>query len=121
MYRVLSTSRNVRLLLDRNSVLALAGFSVVSPKRPEEAPLLASQEAVDAVVIGHSVDSKTRKGIITELRRLCPGCLICFVYAAPDDGKEPLADVSLDVTKGPEPLIMFLEDRLPKKSPATQL
>jgi len=121
MYRVLSTSRNVRLLLDRNSGLALAGFSVVSPKRPEEAPLLASQEAVDAVVIGHSVDSKTRKQIITELRRLSLGCLICFVYAAPDTEGEPLADVSLDVTKGPEPLIVFLEDRLRKKRPAMQL
>jgi hypothetical protein len=121
MYRVLSTSRNVRLLLERNSILALAGFSVVSPKRPEEAPLLASQESVDAVVIGHSVDSTTRKNIITDLRRLCPGCLICFVYAAPETEGERLADVSLDVTKGPEPLIVFLEDRLPGKSPATQL
>jgi len=114
MYRVLSISRNVRLLLDRNSILALAGFSVISPKRPEEAPLLASQETVDAVVIGHSVDSATRKMLIKELRRLCPGCLICFVYAAPESEGEPLADVSLDVTKGPEPLIVFLEDRLPK-------
>src|SRR5579863_9633021 len=109
MYRVLSISRNVRLLLDRNSVLALAGFSVVSPKHPEQAPLLASQEAVDAVVIGHSVDSTTRKTIISELRRLCPGCLVCFVYAAPETEGEPLADASLDVTTGPEALILFLE------------
>ena|ERR1700751_2665144 len=121
MYRVLSISRNVRLLLERNSILALAGFSVVSPKQPEDAPLLASQEAVDAVVIGHSVDSATRKNIIADLRRLCPGCLVCFVYATPETEGEPLADVSLDVTKGPEPLIVFLEDRLPKKVPATQL
>jgi hypothetical protein len=120
MYRVLSTSRNVRLLLSRNSVLALAGFSVISPKSPEAAPLLASQESVDAVVIGHSVDSKTRKKIIAELRRLCPDCLICFVYQQPDNGKEPLADVSLDVTKGPEPLILFLQERLPRENSATQ-
>ena len=94
MYRILSISRNVRLLLSRNNTLALAGFSVVSPKHLEQAPLLAGQEAVDAVVIGHSVDSKTRQKIITELRRLCPGCLICFVYEKPDEGTESLADIS---------------------------
>lgn len=121
MYRVLSISRNVRLLLARNSILALAGFSVVSPKTPEEAPLLASQEAVDAVLIGHSVDSEMRKNVIAELRRLCPGCLICFVYEKPDEGKEPLADASVDVTDGPEPLIRLLEGSLPREKPATQL
>lgn len=111
----------MRLLLSRNSVLALAGFSVISPKSPEEAPLLASREQVDAVVIGHSVDSETRKRIIAELRRLCPACLICFVYELPDEGKEPLADVSLDVTKGPDALVNFLEERLPRKNPSTQI
>ena len=94
---------------------------MVSPKAPEDAPLLASHEAVDAVVIGHSVDSNTRKSAIAELRRLCPGCLICFVYVLPDEGVEPLADISLDVTNGPEPLIRFLEERLPREKSATQL
>lgn len=84
MYRVLSTSRNVSLLLSRNGSLAMAGFSVISPKRPEDAPQLASNERVDAVVIGHSVDAPTRKKLISELRGVCPGCLICFVYVSPD-------------------------------------
>jgi hypothetical protein len=114
MYRVLSISRNVSLLLSRNDSLAIAGFSVVSPKRPEEAPQLASHEHVDAVVIGHSVAPSTRRKLISELRRLCPGCLICFVYVSPDEGEEPLADFCLDVTKGPEPLIMALQERLPR-------
>ncbi len=78
--------------------------------------MLASHEDVDAVVIGHSVDADTRKTLITELRRVRPGCLICFVYEKPDEGTEPLSDVSLDVTKGPEPLITFLQDRLPRTS-----
>jgi len=121
MYRILSISRNVRLLLSRNNILALAGFSVISPKHPEQAPLLASQEAVDAVVIGHSIEPATRREIIADLRRLRPSCLICFVYTVPDGGKEPLADVSLDVTNGPEPLIAFLQERLPRQKPATQL
>ena len=115
MYRILSTSRNVHLLLSRNNSLAMAGFSVISPKQPEDAPQLASHEQVDAVVIGHSVDAVTRKKLIFELRRLCPGCLICFVYVSPDTGEEPLADFSLDVTKGPEALIMALQERLPSR------
>jgi predicted phosphodiesterase len=121
MYRVVSISRNVRLLLARNNVLALAGFSVISPKAPEQVTLLTSQEDVDAVVIGHSVDPETRKNIIRDLRRLCPGSLICFVYEEPDTAGEPLADVSLNVTKGPEPLILFLQARLPKDNSAMQL
>jgi len=114
MYRVLSTSRNVRLLLSRNNVLALAGFSVISPKHPEQSAILAAQENVDAVVIGHSIDAELRKSIIAELRVACPQCLICFVYEAPDTSGEPLADVSLDVTNGPEPLIVALQERLPR-------
>jgi len=114
MYRVLSTSRNVGLLLSRNSVLAMAGFSVISPRYPEETPALAAQEEVDAVVIGHSVDAALRSSLISELRQISPHCLICFVYATPDTAGEPLADVSLDVTNGPEPLILALQQRLPK-------
>ena len=121
MYRILSTSRNVQLLLFRNNALAMAGFSVISPKHPEQAPILAAQEEVDAVIIGHSVDSATRRQLIVELRRWCPRCLICFVYQLPDEGKEPLADASLDVTKGPDPLITFLEERLPRNKSATQI
>jgi hypothetical protein len=121
MYRILSISRNVHLLLARNDILAVAGFSVVSPRTPEQAPLLAAQEKVDAFVIGHSVDGPTRRGLITELRRLCPDCLVCFVYEKPDDGNESLADVSLDVTKGPEPLVTFLRDRLPRQQSSVQI
>jgi hypothetical protein len=117
MYRVLSISRNVRLLLDRNQVLALAGFSVVSPKHPEQAPLLASQQNVDAVVIGHSIEASQRRTIIAEVRRRCPHCLIGFVYAAPDTAGEPLADFSLDVSDGPEPLVLELQERLPRTGP----
>ena len=68
MYRVLSISKNVHLLLSRNDILAVAGFSVISPKEVEQAPALAAQEKVDAVVIGHSVEPSLRQEIITEVR-----------------------------------------------------
>lgn len=115
LYRILSTSRNVRLLLARNSVLAMAGFSVISPRVPEQAPALAAQERVDAVIIGHSIDIELRRSLIAELRTLCPDCVICFVYQTPDTEGESLADVSLDVTTGPEPLVLALQERLPRE------
>jgi DNA-binding NtrC family response regulator len=114
MYRVLSISRNVRLLLTRNDILALAGFSVISPKHAEEAAALAAQEQVDAVIIGHSLDVRLRQSLIADIRRLRPQCIVCFVYAAPDQAGEPLADLSIDVTSGPEPLVLALQERLPR-------
>jgi hypothetical protein len=114
MYRVVSVSCNVSSLLSRNSILAIAGFTVVSPRYPDQTPALAAQEQVDAVVIAHSVDAHVRRRIIGELRRILPDCVICFVYAAPDKTREPLADVSIDVTHGPEPLILALQERLPR-------
>lgn len=51
--------------------------------------------------------------IISEVRRICPHCLIAFVYAG-EPQEEPLADVSLDVTRGNDPLVHWLEDRLPR-------
>ncbi len=115
MYRILSISENVRLLLARNDILAVAGFSVISPKHPEQAVMLAAREQVDGVVIGHSVESRVRAWLIRDLRRVCPNCVICFVYAAPEKTGEPLADISVDVTGGPEPLITALQDRLPER------
>ncbi len=76
--------------------------------------MLAKEERADAVVIGHSVERSVRKSIIRRLRRTLPDCVICFVYAAPDTSGDPLADVSLDVTRGPEQLIVALQERLPR-------
>jgi len=103
------------LLLERNNIFALAGFTVISSRAPEQGPMLAAQQDVDAVIIGHSVRPHTRKTLIMDLRRVCPDCLICFVYAAPETKGEPLADVSLNVSSGPESLVRYLQDRLPRE------
>ena len=68
MFRIITVSRNVALLLERNDVLAMAGFNVISPRYPEQAPTLAEQEQPDAVVIGHSVEPMVRRWLIRELR-----------------------------------------------------
>ena len=117
MYKIVSVSRNTRLLLERNDTLALAGFRVVSPRFPEHAPFLAFEQKVDAVVFGHSVEPKVRRTAIAMLRKLCPDCVIVFVYTGPKQ-EEPLADCSLDVTHGNEPLIEALQDWLPEVSAA---
>ena len=94
--------------------LALAGFTVVSPRTPEEAPLLAAEGRIDAAILGHSVEPEKREALIREIRRISPGCLIVFVYVSPDEATEPLADISLDVTHGPESLIIALYRKLPR-------
>ncbi len=122
MYKVVSVSRNTRLLMQRNDTLALAGFRVISPRVPEQAPFLAYEQQVDAVIIGHSVEPDMRKTIVEMLKRLRPHCIIVFVYVG-EQQSEPLADVSLDVTNGNEPVVAFLQDRLPRKhaaDPATR-
>ena len=114
MYRILSVSRNTSLLLRRNDALAMAGFSVVSPKTPGEAPFLAMQRNVDAIVIGHSVLPSERAVAIQAVRRVCPACVVIFVYLADESQPEALADVSIDVTHGAEVLISELQTRLPR-------
>lgn len=117
MYRILSVSRNTRLLLERNDTLALAGFRVVSPRTPEQAPYLAFEQSVDAVIIGHSVEADMRKTIIEIVRRLRPECVIAFVFVGSTQ-EEPLADFSLDVTRGNQALIHELQKRLPREKAA---
>ena len=99
MYNILSVSRNTRLLLSRNDTLALAGFRVISPRTPEEAPFLALQQDVEAIIVGHSVEPEVRKTLIYAIRHLCPQCLVFFVYVG-ESQEERLADASIDVTAG---------------------
>ena len=113
MYNILSVSRNTRLLLSRNHTLAIAGFRVISPRTPEEAPFLALQQKVEAVVLGHSVEPEVREPLIYAIRHLCPDCLVLFVFTG-EGQEEPLADASIDVSKGNEPLVRELQRRLPR-------
>ncbi len=113
MPRLLSISRNPRLLATRNDALALAGFTVVSPRVPEQALLLLHQEHFDAVILGHSVEPELRKQLISSIRDASPDLPIAFVFLpAEDPGKEPLADFVVDISHGPMALLQALGDRL---------
>lgn len=117
MYNVLTVSRNTRLLMARNDTLALAGFRVVSPRIPEEAPFLALQQKVDAVIVGHSVEPEVRATLIEAIRRVCPRCTVLFVYTGEGE-VEPAADISLDVSRGNETIITYLQTRQPRMAAA---
>ncbi len=106
--RILSISNNVALLITRNDALAVAGYSVASPRHPEDAPLLFRQEPFDAVLIGDSVPPPVRRQIIKELHEHDESVPIIYVFADPRRDKEPHADMCVDVTRDPEELLKAL-------------
>ena len=112
MYTILTTGRDTNLLLRRNDELALAGFRVVSPRRAEEAPSLALQLHVDAVVIGATVEQPARAVLIEQIRKLIPHTLLVCMYSTPESSADPRADISLDVNQGMQPLIEALRSHL---------
>ena len=107
--RILTVSHNLSLLLLRNDSLAIAGHTVVSPRRSEDVPLLLLQQPIDAMVIGHSVLPAERQPLIQAVRRLRSSMPIIFVYTKPDPGAEPMADQCIDVTEGSGPLVAALD------------
>ncbi len=117
MPRIISVSQKTGLRITRDATLAAAGSTVISPRTPEEAPLLVRQQLVDAVVIGHSVEAEERKRIIPAIRQACD-CPIVFVYIRSESPKEALADVCVDVTDGNAALVRALEELLLKKKTA---
>ena len=112
MYRIVSVSNNVRLLINRNDALAVAGYSVISPRTPRETPLLVRRERVDAVVIGHSIPPDERERLIADIRLAAPKVPIIFVYQRPGGAPDANADASVDVTDSPAPLIQYLTFKL---------
>lgn len=108
MPRILSVGEKTTRLLSRNNALTAAGYSVATPRRPEEAPLLLRQDRFDAVVIGHSVPNPLRAQVIQELKAAAPQVPVIFVFASPlaDDGEG--ADFSVDVSDGPIELLRKL-------------
>ncbi|HSE47667.1 MAG TPA: hypothetical protein VLA96_00505 [Terriglobales bacterium] len=109
--RILSISSNIGLLLTRNDLLAVAGYSVASPRRPQDAPILFSAEHFDAVLIGDSVPPRVRKELIEYFRRHSD-VPVLYVYADPRRPDEPLADECVDVSGDPQPLLRAIEHHI---------
>ena len=99
------------LLLTRNDLLAVAGYSVASPRRPEDAPTLFNAERFDAVLIGDSVPPRVRKHLIEQFRQNSD-VPILYVYVDPRRPDEPLADECVDVAGDPQPLLQAIEHHI---------
>src|SRR5581483_222873 len=106
--RVLSISRNPRLLATRNDALAIAGYSVASPKKPLDAIEQFGRSQFDAVIIGCSVQPELRNKLIRRLRELKPNLPIVFAHAA-ESQDEPLADVTVDAEEDPIAVLRALD------------
>ncbi len=76
--RLLSVSRSTPLLIGRNDMLALAGYSVASPREPLDAVLLLQHEDYLAVLIGHSVLPEEAEAIAAKAKSLRIASI--FVY-----------------------------------------
>ena len=110
--RILSISTNYGLLITRNDLLAVAGYSAASPRLPENAGLLFSKDKFDAVLIGDSIPPPQRRRIIAELRDQDENVPILYVYADVANASEPLADQCVDVSGDPEPLLNAIETHI---------
>ncbi|MBV9610122.1 MAG: MEDS domain-containing protein [Acidobacteria bacterium] len=111
--RILSVSTNTRMLITRNDTLAVAGYSVASPKEPEEAAFMLATQPFDIVVIADSVRQRKRAALIPALRAIRQDVPIVYVHAGEDPAVESLADLSVDVSSGPVALIAALQKRSP--------
>ncbi len=102
--KILSVSRERGTMLARNDALAIAGFSVSSPKTPEEAiPILLTTD-IDVILLGHSIPKAERKTLAAQFRALRPKVPIIVLFDEhPDEDEE--ADAFVPLRAGPEVLI----------------
>ncbi len=108
--RILSLSKNTRLLISRNDMLAAAGYTVSSPRDPEDALELLAGGNFDVVICGHSIRNPRRNKLMKEIRARYPNLPIVFLYAAPERADDStVADISVDVTE-PTNLVRALKD-----------
>ena len=103
--KILSVSRSTPLLIGRNDMLALAGYSVSSPRQPLDAVRLLEHDGYLAVLIGHSVYPEEARVIAAKATEM--GVPTIFVYlgrvAIPE-----WADLAVETDSGIPQLLNFL-------------
>lgn len=106
--RLLSVSRSTPLLIGRNDMLAIAGYSVSSPREPLDALILLQHEDFRAVLIGHSVLPEEAATIAAKASVLrIPVIFIFQGRVAPPDW----ADIAVDNDSGMGRLMDFLDQK----------
>ena len=102
--KILSVSRERSILLSRNGALAIAGFSVSSPRNPEEAIHILRSAKIDVIVLGHSIPKTERMALAAQFRSVKPGVpIIVLLEGKPEEGET--ADAFVPLRAGPEVLI----------------
>ena len=102
--RILSVSRDRTILLSRNDALAIAGFSVSSPKQPEEAVHILLSSEIDVIVLGHSIPKAERMALSEQFRAVKPQVPIVVLFEGQPEEDEQ-ADAFVPLRAGPEVLI----------------
>ncbi len=102
--RILSVSRDKSYLLPRNDALAIAGFSVSSPKEPGEAVHILLSTDVDVIVLGHSIPKAERMALTAQFRTIRPQVPVIVLFDKKPDEDES-ADAFVPLRAGPEVLI----------------
>jgi hypothetical protein len=103
--RLLSVSRDTPLLIGRNDMLAIAGYSVSSPREPLDAILLLQHDEYLAVLIGHSVLPDEAAAIAGKAKAL--QLPVIFVYRG-EVQRPKWADLSVDNDRDIPILLDFL-------------
>jgi hypothetical protein len=106
--RLLSVSRSAPLLIERNDMLAMAGYTVSSPREPLDALILLQRESYLAVLIGHTVPEHEADVIADKARSL--GIPAIFVYHGKIRVPE-WADLAVEIDSGVGRLLNFLDQR----------
>lgn len=110
--KVLSVSADLRRMVTRNNALAIAGYSVSSPRTTSDSVQLLGSEQFSAVIIGNSIPPQERRALIQAMRSSKPEVAILFVTVVPGL-TEPDADESIDVSVDIAPLFEALARIVP--------
>jgi hypothetical protein len=105
--RLLSVSRSTQLLIGRNDMLAIAGYSVSSPREPLDAILLMQHDDFLAVLIGHTVRPDEAEAIAAKAKSLHIPAI--FIYPGGNLPAPAWADLSVDNDSGISRLLNFLD------------
>ncbi len=106
--RILNVSRDRAILLARNDALAVAGFSVVSPREPADALQILATSNIDVIILGHSIPFEERVRLRAEFGQVAPEVPIIVLYEHQPDEREE-ADAFVSLQEGTEELIHAIQ------------
>jgi hypothetical protein len=106
--RLLSVSRSTPLLIGRNDMLAIAGYSVSSPREPLDGIVLLEHDRYLAVLIGHTVLTEEAEEIAEKAKSL--GVAAIFVHQGGATAPE-WAELSVNTDSEIARLLKFLDGK----------